>query len=74
MTNANRLVVVFIAGLSAATFASASMAQDMAKRDAAVTMCSAEADKKVPSQQTADQVTSRGQAYAECMKKAGFAP
>jgi hypothetical protein len=74
MTTANRLIVAFVVGLSSAAFASASLAQDMAKRDAAVAKCSAEAQKKVPNQQTADDVARRTEAYQECMKTAGFAP
>ena len=70
----NRVVVAFVVAFAAASFVSPSLAQDMAKRDAAVAKCNVVADKKVPSQQTADQVTNRGAAYAECMKAEGFAP
>jgi hypothetical protein len=70
----NRVIAALALGLAAASFASPSSAQDMAKRDAAVQKCSADAQKKVPSQQTADQVASRSAAYAECMKSAGFTP
>jgi hypothetical protein len=70
----NRISAALALGLFAASFISPSSAQDMAKRDAAVAKCSAEAQKKVPNQQTADQVASRTAAYSECMKAAGFAP
>jgi hypothetical protein len=70
----SKVLVALGIGLAAASFASPSFAQDMAKRDAAVAKCNAQADKKVPNQQTADQVASRSEAYAECMKTAGFAP
>ena len=70
----NKVVVALVVGLAAASFASASMAQDMAKRDAAVAKCNAEAQKKVPTQETADAVSRRMEAYQECMKTAGFAP
>jgi len=70
----SKVLVALVIGLAAASVASPSFAQDMAKRDAAVAKCNAVADKKVPTQQTADQVTSRGAAYAECMKAEGFTP
>jgi hypothetical protein len=71
----NRTLVVLALGLAAVSLASPSFAQqDMAKRDAAVAKCSAEAQKKVPNQETADQVANRSAAYAECMKTAGFSP
>ena len=70
----NKVVVALVVGLAAASFASASVAQDMAKRDAAVAKCTAEAQKKVPNQQTADDTERRTAAYSECMKTAGFAP
>jgi hypothetical protein len=74
MPTANRLIVAFAVGLSAAAFASPSLAQDMAKRDAAVAKCNAEAQKKVPTQETADAVGRRMEAYQECMRTEGFAP
>jgi hypothetical protein len=70
----NRVVVVPVVGLTAASFASSSFAQDMAKRDAAVAKCNAEAQKKVPTQETADAVGRRMAAYEECMRAAGFTP
>ena len=74
VTMINRVLVALVVGLAAASFASPSFAQDMAKRDAAVAKCSAEAQQRVPNQETADQVANRTEAYAECMKKAGFTP
>ncbi len=71
---ANKVLVALVVGLAAASFASASVAQDMAKRDAAVAKCNAEADKQVPKQETADAVGRRMDAYQSCMKTAGFAP
>jgi hypothetical protein len=70
----SRYFIALALGLAAASFASSSYAQDMAKRDAAVAKCNAEAQKKVPSQQTADDVGRRTAAYEECMRTAGFAP
>jgi hypothetical protein len=70
----NRIIAVVALGLAAAFLASPSSAQDMAKRDAAVAKCSAEAQKKVPNQETADQVANRSAAYEECMRAAGYAP
>ena len=70
----NKALVALVVGLAVASFASPSLAQDMAKRDAAVAKCNAEAQKKVPTQETADAVGRRMAAYEECMKTAGFAP
>lgn len=70
----NRVLVALVVGLAAAYLASPSLAQDMAKRDAAVAKCNAEAQKKVPTQETADAVARRMAAYEECMKTTGFAP
>jgi hypothetical protein len=72
----NKVLSVLVVGLAAASFASPSLAQDqsMAKRDAAVAKCTAEAQKKVPTQETADAVGRRMEAYQECMKTTGFPP
>jgi hypothetical protein len=70
----SKVLAALALSLTVTWFVSPSSAQDMAKRDAAVAKCSAEAQKKVPNQETADQVANRTEAYAECMKKAGFAP
>jgi hypothetical protein len=70
----NKVLTVLALVLAVASFATPSSAQDMAKRDAAVAKCNAEAQKKVPTQETADAVGRRMAAYEECMKAAGFAP
>ena len=70
----NRVFAALVLGLGVASFVSPSLAQDMAKRDAAVQKCNAEAQKKVPNQETNDDVGRRMSAYEECMRTAGFAP
>jgi hypothetical protein len=70
----NRTLAALAVGLAATFLVSPSVAQDMAKRDAAVAKCTAEAQKKIPTQETADSVQRRMEAYQECMKTTGFAP
>jgi hypothetical protein len=70
----NKILTALVLGLAVTSFVSPSSAQDMAKRDAAVAKCTAQAQKKVPNQETADQVANRSAAYAECMRAEGFAP
>ena len=72
----NKVFSILVVGLAAASFASPSFAQDqdMAKRDAAVAKCNAEAQRKVPNQETSDDVDRRMSAYQECMKTTGFPP
>jgi len=70
----NRAFAALALGLGVASFVSPSFAQDMEKRDAAVAKCNAEAQKKVPNQETNDDVERRMSAYQECMKTTGFPP
>ena len=73
MSTANRLLVVFAVGLSAAAFASQVAAQDSKTRDAAISKCVKQAQTQYPDDSIANQ-QSRSDVYKACMATAGFAP
>lgn len=73
MSTANKLLVVFAVGLSAAAFASQVSAQDSKARDAAISKCVKQAQTQYPDDSISNQ-QSRSDVYKACMATAGFAP
>ena len=74
MSTANKLLVVFAVGLSAAAFASQVSAQgNMAARDAAISKCVKQAHTQYPRDSISNQ-QSRADVYKSCMFSAGQNP
>ena len=68
-----RTFLALLVGLSVTAFASQALAQDNAKRDAAISKCVAEAHKQFPGE-SQDTQSGRTAAYKACMTKAGQRP
>jgi hypothetical protein len=76
MTTANRLFVAALVGLSVGALASQASAQNMSKRDAAITGCVAQAQAQYPSTGSGDNAQSRNRTalYKACMTSKGLRP
>lgn len=76
MITANRLSVAALVGLSAVAFALQASAQNMSKRDAAISACVAQAQAQYPSTGGGDdgQARNRTFAYKACMTSKGMRP
>ena len=73
MINANKQIVALALGLSVALVAMQASAQNMTKRDAAISKCSQQAQSQYPDNSITNQ-SSRAAVYKACMKSMGQRP